>query len=62
MTRLDAMLKSLREERQANIQRLVSRQPKDYADYSLTVGTIRGLDKAIDEVETLIVKLENDNE
>ena len=62
MTELEYLIKEFEEERQAQIQFLSAGRPQNYEEYRQVVGTIRGLESAIQTTKDLVQRLENSDD
>jgi hypothetical protein len=56
------LIKEFEEERQAHIQFLTAGRPANHEEYRQVVGTIRGLESAIQITKDLVQRLENSND
>jgi hypothetical protein len=56
------LIKEFEEERQAQIQFLSAGRPQNHEEYRQVVGTIRGLESAIQITKDLVQRLENSDD
>ena len=62
MTELEYLIKVIEEERQAHIQFLIAGRPTNHEEYRQVVGTIRGLESAIQITKDLVQRLEKSDD
>ena len=62
MTEHEYLIKEFEEERQAHIQFLIAGRPASHEEYRQVVGTIRGLESAIQITKDLVQRLENSDD
>lgn len=62
MTEHEYLIKEFEEERQAHIQFLIAGRPTNHEEYRQVVGTIRGLESAIQITKDLVQRLEKSDD
>ena len=62
MTEYEYLVKEFKEQIDLNIQALAAGRPQNIEEYRQIVGTIRGLEFAIQTVKDLVHRMENSDE